>query len=59
MEKSSYPTLKKNEYLDMVKMFKENQDVYKDTKRYSQIEVRNDDSSWRKVYKEIEKHQRA
>jgi hypothetical protein len=55
-EKSSYPTLKKNEYLDMVKMFKENQDVYKDTKRYSRIEVRNDDSSWRKVYKEIEKH---
>ncbi|GBC41210.2 enzymatic polyprotein, putative [Rhizophagus irregularis DAOM 181602=DAOM 197198] len=59
MEKSSYPTLKKNEYLDIVKMFKENQDVYKDTKRYSQIEVRNDNSSWRKVYKEIEKHQRA
>ncbi|PKY62441.1 hypothetical protein RhiirA4_432532 [Rhizophagus irregularis] len=54
-EKSSYETLKKDEYLDMVKMFKDNQDVYKDTKRYSRIEVKNDNSSWRKVFKEVEK----
>ncbi|PKY42726.1 hypothetical protein RhiirA4_456580 [Rhizophagus irregularis] len=43
-EKSSYETLKKNEYLDMVKMFKENQDVYKDTKRYSRIRIKNDEN---------------
>ncbi|CAB4440181.1 unnamed protein product, partial [Rhizophagus irregularis] len=55
-EKSSYETLKKNEYLDMVKMFKENQDVYKDTKRYSRIRIKNDENSWKKVYKEIEKY---
>ncbi|GBC33499.2 1-phosphatidylinositol 4,5-bisphosphate phosphodiesterase-like [Rhizophagus irregularis DAOM 181602=DAOM 197198] len=55
MEKSSYPTLKKNEYLDMVKMFEENQSVYKDTKRYSRVKVKNDNSSWRKVFKEVEK----
>ncbi|GBC40100.1 1-phosphatidylinositol 4,5-bisphosphate phosphodiesterase-like [Rhizophagus irregularis DAOM 181602=DAOM 197198] len=54
-EKSSYPTLRKNEYLDMVKMFEENQSVYKDTKRYSRVKVKNDDNSWRKVFKEVEK----
>ncbi|EXX52813.1 hypothetical protein RirG_249720 [Rhizophagus irregularis DAOM 197198w] len=59
MEKSSYPTLKKDEYLDMVKMFKENQSVYKDTKRYSRVKVKNDDNSWRKVFKEVEKWRQA
>ncbi|EXX70904.1 hypothetical protein RirG_083300 [Rhizophagus irregularis DAOM 197198w] len=54
-EKSSYPTLRKEEYLDMVKMFEENQSVYKDTKRYSRVKVKNDNSSWRKVFKEVEK----
>ncbi|UZO02672.1 uncharacterized protein OCT59_021151 [Rhizophagus irregularis] len=58
-EKSSYPTLKKDEYLDMVKMFEENQSVYKDTKRYSRVKVKNDNSSWRKVFKEVEKWRRA
>ncbi|GBC54380.2 uncharacterized protein LOC115178352 [Rhizophagus irregularis DAOM 181602=DAOM 197198] len=53
-EKSSYETLKKDEYLDMVKMFEDNQDMYKDTKRYSLVRVKNDDISWKKVYKEIE-----
>ncbi|GET59962.1 enzymatic polyprotein, putative [Rhizophagus irregularis DAOM 181602=DAOM 197198] len=58
-EKSSYPTLKKDEYLDMVRMFEENQGVYKDTKRYSRVKVKNDNSSWRKVFKEVEKWRRA
>lgn len=57
-EKSSYETLKKDEYLDMVKMFKDNQDVYKDTKRYSRVKVKNDETSWKKVYNEIEKHRK-
>ncbi|PKK56975.1 hypothetical protein RhiirC2_798916 [Rhizophagus irregularis] len=55
MEKSSYPTLKEDEYLNMVKMFEENQSVYKDTKRYGRVKVKNDNSSWRKVFKEVEK----
>ncbi|EXX65728.1 hypothetical protein RirG_130490 [Rhizophagus irregularis DAOM 197198w] len=58
-EKSSYPTLKKDEYLDMVRMFEENQGVYKDTERYSRVKVKNDNSSWRKVFKEVEKWRRA
>jgi len=53
-EKSSYETLNKDEYLDMVKMFEDNQDVYKDTKRYSRIRVGNDTISWKKVFKEVE-----
>ncbi|GET52086.1 enzymatic polyprotein, putative [Rhizophagus irregularis DAOM 181602=DAOM 197198] len=58
-EKSSYPTLKKDEYLDMVRMFEENQSVYKDTERYSRVKVKNDNSSWRKVFKEVERWRRA
>lgn len=56
--KTSYDILKKEEYMDMVRMFKENQNVYKDTERYSRIKIRNDKDSWRKVYKEIEKWRR-
>jgi hypothetical protein len=36
-------------------MFEENQSVYKDTKRYSRVKVKNDKISWEKVYKEVEK----
>jgi flagellar motor switch protein FliG len=47
--------LKKNEYLSMVKSFKENQIIYEDTERYTQVKIKNDDKSWKKVYNEIRK----
>ena len=37
----------------MVKSFKENQNVYEDTKRYIQIKIKNDEESWKLVYNKI------
>jgi thymidylate kinase len=51
--KSSYKTLKEDEYMDMVKMFKKHQNIYEDTKRYKTARIKNDDRSWKKVYKRI------
>jgi hypothetical protein len=54
--KSSYDTLKEGEYMDMVKMFKEHQNIYMGTKKYSKVKIKNDKKSWEKVYKEIKKY---
>jgi hypothetical protein len=43
--------LKEEEYTDMVRMLKENQNLYKDMKRYSKVKIKNDKYSWKKVYK--------
>jgi len=51
--KASYDTLNKEEYMDMVKMFKEYQDVYEKNKKYKRVEIKNDNESWKKVYEEI------
>ena len=51
--KSSYETLNKTEYLDMVKMFKEYQVIYEDKKKYKDIEIKNDKESWKRVYNQI------
>ncbi|GBC54389.2 enzymatic polyprotein, putative [Rhizophagus irregularis DAOM 181602=DAOM 197198] len=40
--KSSYDTLKKEEYMDMVRMFKEHQNLYTNTKKYSAVKIKND-----------------
>jgi hypothetical protein len=51
--KSSYGTLNKESYMDMVKMFKDNQNLYKDTKKYSQVKIKNDKESWKRVFNKI------
>ncbi|PKY63501.1 hypothetical protein RhiirA4_492654, partial [Rhizophagus irregularis] len=51
--KSSYNTLSEEEYMDMVRMFKENQNVYEDEGKYRNIKIKNDDKSWKKVYKQV------
>jgi thymidylate kinase len=48
-EKSSYNTLNKKEYMDMVKMFKEHQYVYDNTRKYKKIKIKNDDMSWKQL----------
>ncbi|CAB4431066.1 unnamed protein product [Rhizophagus irregularis] len=53
--KSSYNTLNREEYMDMVRMFKEHQNVYENKEKYKNVEIRNDNTSWRNVYKQIEK----
>ncbi|CAB4442123.1 unnamed protein product [Rhizophagus irregularis] len=50
---ASYATLNKEEYMDMVKMFKQHQNVYENKNKYKSIKIQNDDKSWRKVYKKI------
>ena len=52
--KSSYNTLNEEEYMDMVRMFKENQDVYENREKYRNIKIKNDNKSWKKVYKQAE-----
>ncbi|CAB4419687.1 unnamed protein product [Rhizophagus irregularis] len=49
--KSSYNTLNEGEYMDMVRMFKEYQNVYENEGKYRNIKIKNDDKSWKKVYK--------
>jgi len=51
--KSSYSTLKEEEYMDMVKMFKEHQMIYENKEKYGNIEIKNDNESWKKVYEQI------
>ncbi|CAB4408573.1 unnamed protein product [Rhizophagus irregularis] len=52
--RSSYNTLNEEEYMDMVRMFKENQNVYENEGKYRNIKIKNDDKSWKKVYKQVE-----
>ena len=40
-------------------MFKEHQNIYANTKKYSAVKIKNDQRSWEKVYNEIEKHRKA
>ena len=35
-------------------MFKKYQNIYEDTERYRTAKIKNDDESWKKVYKEVE-----
>jgi hypothetical protein len=51
--KSSYDTLKEDEYMEMVKMFKEHQTIYEDKKKYKAVKIQNDSKSWKIVYNEI------
>jgi hypothetical protein len=51
--KSSYDTLDKEAYLDMVRMFRENQKIYEDTEKYARIKIKNDNKSWKKVYNKV------
>ncbi|EXX61361.1 hypothetical protein RirG_171850 [Rhizophagus irregularis DAOM 197198w] len=53
--KTSYETLNEEEYMDMVKMFKEHQNIYENKGKYKRIKIKNDDKSWKKVYKRVEK----
>ena len=53
MESTSYEMLSEKDYKSMVKSFKDHQHVYKDTQKYSQIEIRNDTESWKRVYETI------
>jgi thymidylate kinase len=50
---NSYGMLNEKEYRSMVKSFRENQNIYEDTQCYKRIEIRNDEHSWKKVYKTI------
>lgn len=51
--KASYETLKENEYMEMVRSFKENQKIYESKKKYKEVKIYNDDKSWKIVYNEI------
>jgi Na+/phosphate symporter len=42
--------------MDMVRMFKEYQDIYENREKYKNIRIKNDDKSWKKVYKEIKEY---
>ncbi|RGB35502.1 hypothetical protein C1646_759275 [Rhizophagus diaphanus] len=50
--KSSYNTLNKEEYMDMIKMFKEYQNIYENKEKYRNIKIKNDNKSWKKIYKQ-------
>ncbi|PKY61526.1 hypothetical protein RhiirA4_486639, partial [Rhizophagus irregularis] len=54
--KSSYDTLNKEKYMDMVKMFKDHQEIYENREKYKNIKIKNNDKSWKKVYKEIKEY---
>jgi thymidylate kinase len=47
---TSYQMLNEKEYLSMVNSFKENQNIYDNTKNYQNIKIKNDNESWKKVY---------
>src|SRR5579862_1897916 len=51
--KSSYESLKENEYMEMVESFKENQIIYEEKKKYKALKIQNDNKSWKVVYNEI------
>ncbi|CAB4439642.1 unnamed protein product [Rhizophagus irregularis] len=42
---ASYATLNKEEYMDMVKMFKQHQNVYENKNKYKSIKIQNDDKN--------------
>ena len=46
--------LNEQEYMSMVKSFRDNQHIYEDTKKYKKIEIENDEKSWKNVYRAIE-----
>jgi thymidylate kinase len=48
--KTSYELLNKERYMEMVEAFKKYQNVYKDTGKYFQVKIKNDDKSWETVY---------
>ena len=48
--KTSYELLNEERYMEMVKAFKEHQNVYKETEKYFQVEIKNDENSWKRVY---------
>ena len=52
---ASYETLSKQAYMSMVRSFKNNQNIYDNTKKYKRIEIHNDEVSWKRVYQAIEK----
>ncbi|CAB4418771.1 unnamed protein product [Rhizophagus irregularis] len=52
--KSSYNTLNEEEYMDMVRMFKEYQNVYENGEKYRNMKIKNNNKSWKKVYKQVE-----
>jgi len=39
--------------MDMVGMFKEYQNIYENEEKYERIIIKNDDKSWKKVYKQV------
>ena len=51
--KSSYESLKENEYMEMVESIKENQIIYEEKKKYKALKIQNDNKSWKVVYNEI------
>jgi thymidylate kinase len=50
--KPSYNTLNQEEYMDMVKMFRDHQNIY-ETEKYKRIEIFNDEDSWKRVYEQV------
>ena len=52
--RSSYNILNEKEYRDMVRMFKEHQNVYENKEKYKNIKIKNDNKSWKNVYKQVE-----
>ncbi|RGB22897.1 hypothetical protein C1646_775345 [Rhizophagus diaphanus] len=55
--KSSYDTLKEEEYMNMVKMFKKYQYIYENKEKYRNIKIKNDNKSWKKKLRVIRKHE--
>ncbi|RIA83662.1 hypothetical protein C1645_742892 [Glomus cerebriforme] len=53
--KASYEILNEKEYMDMVKIFKEHQNIYENEGKYRKVEIKNDNKSWEKVYKQVER----
>src|ERR1700722_12018505 len=51
--KTSYNTLDEESYMDMMEMFKKHQNIYENTEKYKKVKIKNDDKSWKKVYKQI------
>jgi hypothetical protein len=45
--------LNEEEYMDMVKMFREHQEIYENKERYGNIRIENDNKSWKNVYKQV------
>ena len=52
----SYEMMNKDVYIEMENMFKKYQSLYDGNTKYSQVEIKNDNHSWKNVYKEVEKY---